>query len=79
MKTINVQKINVDRKSQAGNIGVKDINATARDLKNSRILLENSAEDPGSRSEHSCGYISLHENTPKKLLSPPPKNCRNFT
>ena len=48
----------VKAKSQAGNVQVKDVMTTQkgqsekkRDLKNLRILLENSAEGIGSRRE----------------------------
>ena len=39
----------------------------------------NSAEGLGARREHCWGYISVSENTPKKLLHISPKSCRNFT
>ena len=39
----------------------------------------NSAEGLGARREHCWGYISVFENTPKKLLHISPKSCRNFT
>ena len=46
---------------------------SARHIKNLHILPGNSAEDLGSRREHWWGYISMYENTPKKLLRLPPK------
>ena len=39
----------------------------------------NSAEGLWSRREHCWGYVSIFENTPKKLLHLFPKSCRNFT
>ena len=39
----------------------------------------NSAEGLRSRREHCWGYISVFENTPKKLPHLSPKICRNFT
>ena len=45
---------------------------SARDLKNLHILPESSAEGLGSRTEHCWGYISIYENTPKKLPHLPP-------
>ena len=40
---------------------------------------ENSAEGLGSRRECCWGYISIFENTSKKLLHLSPKSCCNFT
>ena len=39
----------------------------------------NSAEGVGSRKEHCWCYISVYENTLKKLLHLSPKSCCNFT
>ena len=36
----------------------------------------NSAKSLGSRKE---GYVSINDNTPKKLPHLSPKSCRNFT
>ena len=51
----------------------------ARDFQNLCILPGNSAD--GLRSGRVCylGYISIYENTPKKLLYLPAKSCSNFT
>ena len=38
----------------------------------------NSAEGLGSRRERCWDYVSVFENTPKKLLHLCPKSCRNF-
>ena len=38
----------------------------------------NSAEDLGSRRERCLGYVSIFENTLKKLLHLSPKSCCNF-
>ena len=38
----------------------------------------NSAEGLGSRRKHCWGYVSVFENTPKKLPHLSPKICRNF-
>ena len=43
----------------------------ARDLRNLRILPENSEKGLMSRWEHCWGYVSINENTPKKLLHLP--------
>ena len=43
---------------------------SARDLKDLRILLENSARGLGSWRECCCGYASVFENTPEKLMLP---------
>ena len=39
----------------------------------------NSAEGLGFRIERCCGYVSIFENTSKKLLHLSPKSCCNFT
>ena len=39
----------------------------------------NSAEGLGFRRECCWGYVSIFENTPKKLLHLSPKSCANFT
>ena len=47
----------------------KPLRYSARDLKNLRILLENSAECLGSRRERCWRYVvSVFENTPKNLV-----------
>ena len=78
----------VKAKSQAGNICVKDIMTTRKDqserksawdLKNLRILPENSAERLASRRQRCWGRVSIYENTTEKLPHLPPKSCRNFT
>ena len=54
---------------------------STRDLKNLWILPENSAKCLGSRRECCCGYISIYENSPKKLQHLPslsPEVCRSF-
>ena len=38
----------------------------------------NSAEGLGSRRKHCWDYVSVFENTPKKLPHLSPKICRNF-
>ena len=63
---------NVEVKSQAGNIWVKDVMTTARDRKKLCILPENLA------GEHYWGYIFIYENTPEKLPHLPPKSICNF-
>ena len=52
-----VKDVMTTQKGQCQNI--------ARDLKNVRILLQNSAEGLGFRREHCWGYISVCGNTPK--------------
>ena len=49
----------------------------ARNLKNLRILPENSAEDLGTRRALLVSLIYV--NAPTKLLHLPPKTCYNFT
>ena len=39
----------------------------------------NSAEGLGSRRERCWGYVSVYENTPKKLPHLAPKSCCSFT
>ena len=39
----------------------------------------NLAEGLGSRRECCWGYVSIFENTPKKLPHLSPKSCHNFT
>ena len=39
----------------------------------------NSAKGLGSSRKHCWGYVSVFENTPKKLLLISPKSCCNFT
>ena len=39
----------------------------------------NSTESLGSRRKRCWDYISVFENTPKKLLHLSPKSCHNFT
>ena len=47
----------------------KALRYSARDLKNLRILPENSAEGLRSRRQHCWRYIvSVSDNTPKKLV-----------
>ena len=49
----------------------------ARDLKNLRIVPENSAEDLGTR--RALLVSRIYVNAPKKLPHLPPKTCYNFT
>ena len=54
---------------------------SVRDLRNLCTLPENSAECLGSRRS-AAGvtiYLSIYENTLKKLPHLPPKSCCNFT
>ena len=66
----------VNAKSQADNIWLKDIITTqkgqsqkksSKDLKNLRILPENSSEGLRFRREHCWGYVSIYENAREKL------------
>ena len=52
---------------------VKATRYSARDLKSLCILLENLGEGLGSRRGCCWGYISVYENTPKKLPHLPSK------
>ena len=51
----------------------------AGDLKNLHVLPQNSAEGLGSRRQRCWCFVSVYENTPKKLPHLPPKSCHNFT
>ena len=77
---------NVEAKSQAGDICIKDMttqkgqsqNKISYGSKNLFILPENSAEGHKARKEPCQGYLSIYGNTNEKLSYLPPKSCHNF-
>ena len=69
MLKLQVKQIIYESNMQCQHKKTKATRYSARDLKNSCILPENSAEDLGSRREHCWSYIvSAFENTTKNLV-----------
>ena len=86
-----VHIFSVKARCTAGKIWVKYIMTTQKSQSQKKIGIlgissreymhfdGNSAEVVGSRRERCWGYISIFENTPKKLPHLSPKSCLNFT